>query len=746
MISRLKIVEACYWIVKNEMIKKNRNNFSPLYQIMRRRILFILLMSWTSSLKLETNDSKKTLYLTNKSEPANLVCSINSDISLKSYFYFDRFYSPLQITFVRVNNFFNKYSKMRSNPLSNTTSNFNSNRFSKVKNQIVQNFIKCYLSVLCGKANKSLLVIKNIKKSDSKHSNNYIKDFIPNVVDSLKQLYPEKDGIYTKITSRFLANPEFLKLAYSQIKNKKGNLTYEKNDTKIKLNKISQNWFQNTALLLNNGNYKFDTNQKINIQKNKTKNHEPISITKSKNKIIQKAIKLILEEIYERKNKTFSSYSHGFRPNKTCHTALKQIKKEWAAIPWFLKIDIRNLFGAINRNILISQLKLKIKDQRLFEILLKMFKANMIFAKEIPKKYIYIAQSNILSPILTNIFFHDLDIYVIKEIIDRCKKKIKTTKCFDYQQAVFLTYEKKKTSKQKKKHITSNKRKEAHNSNFRCIKLNDSCIRTKYIRYADDILIGVQGPRTLAEKIFRSIIFFLKSNLQLNVNKKKSKILNSFSNKIPFLGILIHNVTNKHVFYRKNRAIENKNHKRFRIISRINTLEHHQIKLLKNECLSFLSNSYNKYRNNRTEVKKNFISFINNSLTFKSLFSTSNRFIYKEFLKDLQKITEINENKKLYNFLHLWEQEISNNINGSKHKKIQKPILKLITKKEIIDRIVKILKKQHNLPAYVSDWWTLFQRSHEKHITDWKIIWKDNFKLSKSTISELRHPVNGMRG
>jgi len=210
----------------------------------------------------------------------------------------------------------------------------------------------------------------------------------------------------------------------------------------------------------------------------------------------------------------------------------------------------------------------------------------MISPTGILKEKVNLLQDNILSPILANIFFHDLDVYVEKEIINRYKKGVKAIIYFKYQKAVSFTYEEKKARKQKKKHIAYKKHKEAQKMFFRNTKLNGQYIQIKYIRYANDFLIGVQGPKTLAEKIFRSIIFFLKSNLQLSINEEKSKILNSFSNKIPYLGMLIHNITSKHIFYPKNRTIENKNRKRSRVISRIKTLEHYQVKLFRNKCLN----------------------------------------------------------------------------------------------------------------------------------------------------------------
>jgi Reverse transcriptase (RNA-dependent DNA polymerase) len=320
-----------------------------------------------------------------------------------------------------------------------------------------------------------------------------------------------------------------------------------------------------------------------------------------------------------------------------------------------------------------------------------MFKANIISPLRILKETLGVSQGNILSPILANVYFHDLDIYVQKDIIERYKKGIKLTRNLKYQRAISLTYLEKKASSQKKQQVLRAKRKEAHQDIFYYTKIDDNYIRVKYIRYADDILIGVRGPKSLAEKILKTITFFLKSNLQLSLNGEKSQILNSFSNKIPFLGMLLYNIFNKKTPYCKSREIENKKRKRVRVLSRIIALKNRQTKFFKDECLASLRKSYYEHRNNKVTVKKNFFSRVKNSLIFKDLLNRPNRLVYREFLKDLQKITEVKENNKLTNFLKLWEQEMGNPQNN-----LHSPI----TKKETINKIVKILKEQYDFPAY----------------------------------------------
>lgn len=281
--------------------------------------------------------------------------------------------------------------------------------------------------------------------NSSKSSNNRVED-TTDVVDALKQLKLEKDGIYTHITSRFLANPEFLKLAYGLIKNKEGNLTLGGDSSKTTLDGISRTWFDDTALRLKKGIYQFSSSRRISISKKDSSTPRSLTVGNPKDKIIQKAIQLVLEEIYENKENFFSDASHGFRSNRSCHTALEKIKHKWTAIPWFIKINIKDAFGTINRDILIARLKLKIKDQRLFEILLKMLKADIISPLGIFNEFLGVPQGNVLSPVLANIYFHDFDVYMEKEIINRYKKGIKATKCLDYQKAISFTNEEKKAS------------------------------------------------------------------------------------------------------------------------------------------------------------------------------------------------------------------------------------------------------------------------------------------------------------
>jgi retron-type reverse transcriptase len=139
----------------------------------------------------------------------------------------------------------------------------------------------------------------------------------------LKDLRP-KNGQYVNLTKNFLSNPEFLKFAYYQIKKKPKNAITTINVETF--DDFDNDWFVKLAKNILEGNYTFQDYQRIYTIKADKKQFRTIAIENSKNRIVQKAMQIILEEIFEKKESYFSSYSHGFRPEKSCHSALKQIK------------------------------------------------------------------------------------------------------------------------------------------------------------------------------------------------------------------------------------------------------------------------------------------------------------------------------------------------------------------------------------------------------------------------------------
>jgi hypothetical protein len=187
-----------------------------------------------------------------------------------------------------------------------------------------------------------------------------------------------------------------------------------------------------------------------------------------------------------------------------------------------------------------------------------MFKANVISLFSLFTKKTNVYTGNDCSALLTNVYFHDLDIFIKENIIERYKKGIKPTTSPKYQHAISFVYLEKKASSQKRQVILRKKRKKVYNMGYECSTSKSKYIRVNYLRYLGNALIGVRGPKVLTKKIFKTIHFFFKSNLQLNLDEKKSQILNSFSNKVSFLGVLLYSTFDEKIYCGANCGIQNK--------------------------------------------------------------------------------------------------------------------------------------------------------------------------------------------
>lgn len=146
---------------------------------------------------------------------------------------------------------------------------------------------------------------------------------MPSGLDKLEQLILNNKNDHHFVNVKLveiLQDPEFLRLAYANIKSKPGNST--KGVENVTLDGIDSSWFINTALDLGAGRFKFKPIRQVSIPK-PNGGTRYLGIASPRDKIIQNAIKIILEAIFE---PTFEDSSHGFRPGKSCHTALNHIK------------------------------------------------------------------------------------------------------------------------------------------------------------------------------------------------------------------------------------------------------------------------------------------------------------------------------------------------------------------------------------------------------------------------------------
>ena len=335
---------------------------------------------------------------------------------------------------------------------------------------------------------------------------------------------------------RYLYIPEFYKLAYQNICSKPSQMTPASDGTTVdgmgleRINKLIQK--------LKDRTYRPTIIRRVNIPKNKG-DVRRISIPSFEDKLVQEVIRMILEALYEH---TFSNHNHGFRPQKSCHTALEFVQKKFQGTKWWINCDIRDYFDNINHQILLKILAERIKEQKFLSIINKFLKAGYIENWQYNKTHSGIPQGSIIGPILSNIYLDKFDKFMEKNIETfwKGKSRARSAQYNRLQSRVagskksivnnINIEENRRKYKERKKEL--NKFVKEHgvydffDPNFR---------RLSYVRYADNFLIGVVASKKEAIKIKEQIEEFLEITLKIKLNEEKSKIIHN-SKLVRFLG------------------------------------------------------------------------------------------------------------------------------------------------------------------------------------------------------------------
>ena len=267
---------------------------------------------------------------------------------------------------------------------------------------------------------------------------------------------------------------------------------------------------------LTGGNYEFGTTKRLYIPKANGK-LRALGIPPFKDIIIQEVVRTILEVIYE---PIFSNHSHGFRPGRNCHTALRHVVQKSTGFSWAIEGDIKGLFDNIDHKILLTLINKKIKDPRFVSLIYKMLKTKV--QEEGSKATISLigsSQGSIISPLLSNIMLHEFDRYM-EEYIVRYYRGNNRRINPDYDR--LLT-----------KFGVKIARREPY------FMIDDPAYRRMhYVRYADDLIITIIGPKNEATEIKNQCEDFL-TQLNLKLCVEKTQITNPRVKAIPFLGYLI---------------------------------------------------------------------------------------------------------------------------------------------------------------------------------------------------------------
>jgi len=334
---------------------------------------------------------------------------------------------------------------------------------------------------------------------------------------------------------RLMFKPELYILAYERIKSKPGNMTPGTDQETIDGFGLEE--IRKLIEEMKTEKYQPSPVRRVLIPKSNGKMRK-LGIPSARDKIVQEMVRLILEAIYDSPHGAyFKESSHGFRSAHSCHSALKEVQGKWSGTTWFLEGDIKACFDDINHEILVSIMRRKIKDERFLDLIWKFLNAGYQDLDESRKDSLAgTPQGGIVSPILANIYLHELDEYV-----EHLQKELEKGK-LRRPNPEYRSLQKRRQYLGKTGNSMS---KEYRKLGIQMRKLpsldpkDPDFVRICYVRYADDWIVGIIGPKRLAEEIKERVREFLKTKLELTLSEEKTMITNARTSDAKFLGYRI---------------------------------------------------------------------------------------------------------------------------------------------------------------------------------------------------------------
>ncbi|MDR1246715.1 MAG: group II intron reverse transcriptase/maturase [Clostridiales Family XIII bacterium] len=341
---------------------------------------------------------------------------------------------------------------------------------------------------------------------------------------------------------RNLYNPDLYYLAYKNIYANKGSMTAGVDGTTM--DNMSEKRIEGIICSLKDHSYKPNPARREYIaKKNNSKKKRPLGIPSGDDKLVQEVVRMILESIFE---PNFHKSSHGFRPRKSCHTALKQIHDTFTGAHWFVEGDTQACFDSFDHHVLIDLLRRRIDDEAFIALMWKFLKAGYMEQWQYHKTYCGTPQGSGISPILANIYLDNLDKYMeqYKPRFDVGSSK-KRQRSHEYHAAKYQVEKYKRdgakiweglTDKEKRIRTKTLKSLQTEMRSLPAAVANDSGYKAiQYVRYADDFIIGVIGSKEDAQMVKTDVKQFLANTLKLKISEEKTKITHT-GDRARFLG------------------------------------------------------------------------------------------------------------------------------------------------------------------------------------------------------------------
>lgn len=333
-------------------------------------------------------------------------------------------------------------------------------------------------------------------------------------------------GLPLERVYKHLFNPELYLQAYGRIYRNIGAMT--RGTTKETVDGMNVQRIHNIIGFLRMERYKWTPVRRTEIPKANGKTR-PLGIPTWSDKLVQEVLRMLLEPYYEQK---FSEHSHGFRPNRGCHTALREIRRTWAGTVWFIEGDIKGCFDNIDHSILLEIIQRDIHDGRLIKLIDGLLKAGYMEDWRYYDTLGGTPQGGIISPLLANIYLNELDRFVEGTLFPAYTNGDRRRENPDYRRLSHqISVARRREDFGEAKRLRQARRKLTSQD-----PLDPDYRRLRYVRYADDFLLGFVGPKNEADEIRRRLGEFLELRLKLTLSTDKTLITHAADDKAIFLG------------------------------------------------------------------------------------------------------------------------------------------------------------------------------------------------------------------
>jgi group II intron reverse transcriptase/maturase len=330
------------------------------------------------------------------------------------------------------------------------------------------------------------------------------------------------DEVFTRLY-RYMLRPDMYYLAYKNLYANNGAATKGVDDDTA--DGFSEEKISNIIKSLEDESYSPKPARRTYIRKASGK-MRPLGIPTFTDKLVQEVLRMILEAVYE---PVFLDCSHGFRPNRSCHTALKDLKHRFNGVRWFVEGDIKGCFDNIDHAALVGIVGSKIKDARLIKLVYKFLKAGYMEDWRYNKTYSGTPQGGIVSPLFSNIYLHELDKFVeqMAKDFDKPRERRLTSEYKALSVKLECIRRKLKKAEGEKRAELISLIKPLRQKLLKTPSRSQTDKKVYYIRYADDFIIGVKGNKEDCQQLKQKLSEFISRNLKMELSEEKTLITHS---------------------------------------------------------------------------------------------------------------------------------------------------------------------------------------------------------------------------